>query len=164
MPAGGAEETSWYYDKLRDRKSKPAAELEHGAVVPQLLGRGVRFLRLGDGNSQFHQFGVFQTFNWRRVQLTFLDQFSYLPAAQFGFGAGTSAGVAGRGRAAGTRVCRACRMALRRTSRSSMPSGRVTRTRRGLQFNFADLAAEFDHGRRSVQPIALHGIGEHRIQ
>ncbi|HKW34970.1 MAG TPA: hypothetical protein VJN92_18310 [Candidatus Acidoferrum sp.] len=49
------------------------------------------------GNGQFHQFGAFQTFNWRRLQLTFLDQFSYLPASQFGFGAGTPLAVPGVG-------------------------------------------------------------------
>ena len=41
------------------------------------------------GSSQFQQLGMFQTFTRRRVRLTFLDQFAYLPAAQFGFGAGT---------------------------------------------------------------------------
>jgi hypothetical protein len=49
------------------------------------------------GNGQFEQFGASQTFNWRRFQLTFLDQFSYLPASQFGFGAGTPLAVAGVG-------------------------------------------------------------------
>ncbi len=49
------------------------------------------------GNGQFEQFGASQTFDWRRVQLTFLDQFSYLPASQFGFGAGTPLAVPGVG-------------------------------------------------------------------
>lgn len=49
------------------------------------------------GNSQFHQLGVFQTINWRRVRLTLLDQFAYLPAAQFGFGAGTGLAFPGAG-------------------------------------------------------------------
>lgn len=40
------------------------------------------------GNGQFHRFGGTQTFNWRRWQVTLLDQFSYLPQSQFGFGAG----------------------------------------------------------------------------
>jgi len=40
------------------------------------------------GNGQFHQLGATQTFNWRRWQLTFLDEFAYLPQSQFGFGAG----------------------------------------------------------------------------
>src|SRR5216684_6674186 len=34
------------------------------------------------GSSQFQQLGMFQTFTWRRLRLTFLDQFAYLPAAQ----------------------------------------------------------------------------------
>lgn len=49
------------------------------------------------GNSQYHQLGVFQTINWRRVRLTLLDQFAYLPAAQFGFGAGTALAFPGGG-------------------------------------------------------------------
>lgn len=49
------------------------------------------------GNSQYHQLGVFQTINWRRVRLTLLDQFAYLPAAQFGFGAGTGLAFPGAG-------------------------------------------------------------------
>lgn len=49
------------------------------------------------GNGQFEQFGAFQTFDWRRIQLTLLDQFSYLPASQFGFGAGTPLAVPGVG-------------------------------------------------------------------
>ncbi|HEY6945970.1 MAG TPA: hypothetical protein VI431_12580 [Candidatus Acidoferrum sp.] len=49
------------------------------------------------GNGQFEQFGAFQTFNGRRTQLTMLDQFSYLPASQFGFGAGTPLAVPGVG-------------------------------------------------------------------
>jgi hypothetical protein len=49
------------------------------------------------GDSQFQQLGVFQTFNLWRVRLTLLDQFSYLPAAQFGFGVGTGLALPGVG-------------------------------------------------------------------
>jgi len=49
------------------------------------------------GNGQFHQFGAVETFNWRRWQLTFLDEFSYLPESQFGFGAGTALSTPGVG-------------------------------------------------------------------
>src|SRR5881394_3610489 len=50
------------------------------------------------GNSQFQQLGLIEMFDWGRWQLHFLDQFSYLPETQFGFGAGTglsTPGVAG---------------------------------------------------------------------
>src|SRR6267143_59395 len=49
------------------------------------------------GNSQFQQLGLVETFDWGRWQLHFLDQFSYLPEAQFGFGAGTALSIPGIG-------------------------------------------------------------------
>jgi len=47
------------------------------------------------GNSQFQQLGLVETFDWGRWQLHFLDQFSYLPETQFGFGAGTALSIPG---------------------------------------------------------------------
>jgi hypothetical protein len=47
------------------------------------------------GNLQ--ELGVMQTFTSRRWQLQFLDQFSYLPEAAFGFGGSTTIGVPGTG-------------------------------------------------------------------
>jgi len=44
------------------------------------------------GNSYFHQLEMIQAFTWRRWQLSLMDQFSYLPQAQFGFG--SSSGLA----------------------------------------------------------------------
>jgi len=49
------------------------------------------------GNSQVQQLGLVQTFDWGRWQLYFLDQFSYLPETQFGFGAGTALSIPGIG-------------------------------------------------------------------
>ncbi len=49
------------------------------------------------GNSYLHQFGLVQTFDWGRWQLSFIDQFSYLPETQFGFGGGTGLAVPGVG-------------------------------------------------------------------
>ncbi|HVO58020.1 MAG TPA: hypothetical protein VMT51_10030 [Dongiaceae bacterium] len=49
------------------------------------------------GNGWYQQIGVADTFNWERWQLTFLDQFAYLPQAQFGFGAGSGLGLPGVG-------------------------------------------------------------------
>lgn len=54
------------------------------------------------GNGYFHQFGASQTFQWARWQVQFLDQFSYIPDSEFGFGAGTSLGVPGGGINPGT--------------------------------------------------------------
>lgn len=49
------------------------------------------------GSAQFQQLGAIQTFDWRRWQLTILDQFAYLPIGQFGFGAGTGIAAPGVG-------------------------------------------------------------------
>src|SRR2546427_1354815 len=42
------------------------------------------------GNDSFHQLGLTQAFNCLRWQLSFIDQFSYLPQMQFGFGASSN--------------------------------------------------------------------------
>src|SRR5436853_2617738 len=49
------------------------------------------------GNSHFQQLGLVEMFDWGRWQLSFLDQFSYLPETQFGFGAGTALSIPGTG-------------------------------------------------------------------
>jgi hypothetical protein len=51
----------------------------------------------GSGNGGLAQLGAVQTFNRERWQLTFLDQFAYLPESQFGFGAGTGLATPGIG-------------------------------------------------------------------
>lgn len=42
------------------------------------------------GNGQFHQLGAVQEFNWRRLRMTILDQFAYLPESQVCFGPGSA--------------------------------------------------------------------------
>ena len=49
------------------------------------------------GNDYYHQLGLVQAFDWKRWQLSFLDQFSYLPQTQFGFGAATNLATPGVG-------------------------------------------------------------------
>ena len=56
----------------------------------------------GNGSGYFHQFGLTQAFTWRRWELVLLDQFSYLPEAAFGFGAGTGINAPGIGGSLGT--------------------------------------------------------------
>ena len=54
------------------------------------------------GSGQDHQLGLVQELLWQRWQLTFLDQFSYLPSSGFGFGGGTNLSFAGIGGAPGS--------------------------------------------------------------
>jgi hypothetical protein len=49
------------------------------------------------GNGYYHQLELVQSFDWRRWQLFFIDQFSYLPETQFGFGAASSLATPGVG-------------------------------------------------------------------
>ena len=53
-------------------------------------------------SGQAHQLGLVQEFLWERWQLTFLDQFSYLPGTSFGFGAGNNLSFPGVGGAPGS--------------------------------------------------------------
>jgi hypothetical protein len=49
------------------------------------------------GNGYYHQLAFSQTFQWRRMSIALLDQFSYLPQSSFGFGGGTGLGLPGTG-------------------------------------------------------------------
>jgi hypothetical protein len=51
----------------------------------------------GSGDGSFHQLQFGQLFKWSRWELLTIDQFSYLPEAAFGFGAGTGLGEPGVG-------------------------------------------------------------------
>jgi hypothetical protein len=47
------------------------------------------------GSGDFQQLGLLQTFDWGRWKVSFLDQFSYLPESQFGFGGVTNLQIPG---------------------------------------------------------------------
>jgi len=47
------------------------------------------------GNGYYHALGIIQSFTWGRWQVQFLDQFSYIPEALFGFGGAIRLGVPG---------------------------------------------------------------------
>jgi hypothetical protein len=49
------------------------------------------------GNGNYQQLALSQSFQWNRWSVQILDQFSYLPETSFGFGGGTGLGIAGVG-------------------------------------------------------------------
>lgn len=49
------------------------------------------------GSGAYQQLALSQTFQWNRLALQILDQFSYLPQSAFGFGGGTNLGFPGIG-------------------------------------------------------------------
>ena len=53
------------------------------------------------GSGQYQQLALSQAFQWNRWTVQILDQFSYLPEAQFGFGGGTNLGIPGVGGSVG---------------------------------------------------------------
>jgi hypothetical protein len=50
-----------------------------------------------EGNGNYQQLGLMQSFDWRRWQLEFFDEFAYLPTSQFGFGGLSGIGLPGIG-------------------------------------------------------------------
>jgi hypothetical protein len=69
----------------------------HSRLMLNYTGGGALTNASGVPNSQYHQLGVTQQFQWARWQLLFLDQFSYLPTTAFGFGGATSLTTPGVG-------------------------------------------------------------------
>ena len=56
------------------------------------------------GNGAYQQLALSQTFQWTRLAMQILDQFSYLPQSAFGFGGGTNLGVPGVGGSIGPTI------------------------------------------------------------
>jgi hypothetical protein len=50
-----------------------------------------------EGNGSYQQLGFVQSFDWRRWQLAFFDEFAYLPTSEFGFGGLSGIGTPGVG-------------------------------------------------------------------
>ncbi len=75
--------------------------LQKGWTNSQLVlnysGGAALTTQTGENNSTYQQFGVGQNFQWRRWQLQWNDQLSYLPQTAFGFGGSTSLGLPGVG-------------------------------------------------------------------
>jgi hypothetical protein len=76
----------------------------HAQLAVNYSGGGSSSSDATQGNSYFQQVGLVQMFDWGRWQLSFLDQFSYLPETQFGFGAGTGLSTPGVGGSLATSV------------------------------------------------------------
>jgi len=69
----------------------------HSQLSLNYSGGGLFSTNSAQGNSSFHQFGLMQAFQGQRWQVQFLDQFSYLPEAQFGFGGAANLNIPGIG-------------------------------------------------------------------
>lgn len=69
----------------------------HAQLSMNYSGGGGISTDSSQGNNYLHQVEITQTFDWRRWQLQFIDQFAYLPESQFGFGGTTNLSIPGVG-------------------------------------------------------------------
>jgi hypothetical protein len=69
----------------------------HAQLTVNYSGGGYVSTDSTQGNGYYQQLAFAQTFEWRRWQLEFLDQFAYLPQSQFGFGGTTNISIPGVG-------------------------------------------------------------------
>jgi hypothetical protein len=67
----------------------------HAQLSVNYSGGGTFSSDTTQGNSSFQQLGLMQMFDWGRWQVSFFDQFSYLPETQFGFGVGSDLSIPG---------------------------------------------------------------------
>ena len=68
----------------------------HSHLALNYSGGGY-FSTNNQGNGTYQQLGFMQSFDWRRWQLQFFDEFAYLPTSQFGFGGLSGIGSPGIG-------------------------------------------------------------------
>src|ERR1700681_4137118 len=68
----------------------------HSHLALNYSGGGY-FSTNNQGNGTYQQLGFMQSFDWRRWQLQFFDEFAYLPTSQFGFGGLSGIGAPGIG-------------------------------------------------------------------
>jgi hypothetical protein len=67
----------------------------HSQLAANYSGGGSFSTDSSQGTNGYQQLGIVQSFNWQRLTLSLIDQFSYLPQSSFGFGAATSLATPG---------------------------------------------------------------------
>jgi len=95
--AGSQGQSSWSVTNYLSGNVSLLEEWKSAQLSLNYSGGGTFSTNSAQGNGYFHQLGFIQAFEWPRWQVQFLDQFSYLPESQFGFGAGSNLGVPGIG-------------------------------------------------------------------
>lgn len=97
QPFSQSNSSGWYVNNYFSGNVSLLESWSRSQLALNFSGGGSYSTNSAQGASFFSQLGVTQSFQWERWQLLFLDQFSYLPESQFGFGGGTSLGIPGVG-------------------------------------------------------------------
>ena len=96
--------TGWFDDNYVIGNISLLKAWTRSQLVLNYSGGGIFSTNSQQGNSWMQQLALAQTFLWNRWQVQLLDQFSYLPQSQFGFGGGTGLGIPGGGGLTGPTV------------------------------------------------------------
>ncbi len=87
----------WYFTNYLGWSLSLQKAWTNSQLVMNYSGGAVITNQSGQSNGTYQQLGIGQNFQWRRWQLQWNDQFSYLPQTQFGFGGSTNLGLPGIG-------------------------------------------------------------------
>jgi hypothetical protein len=94
---GSSSAQSWYFTNFIGGSLSLLKAWSHSDLVVNYSGGAVLTTENGQSNGTYQLLNVGQSFQLRRWQLLWLDDFSYLPQSQFGFGGATNLGIPGTG-------------------------------------------------------------------
>jgi len=87
--------SSWVVDNYLAGNISLLKAWSRSELAVNYSGGGFFSTNSTQGNGNYQVLALSQTFQWNRWLVQILDQFSYLPQSQFGFGGGTNLGVPG---------------------------------------------------------------------
>lgn len=93
--ASGQRINGWSSDNYLAGNLSLLSTSSHSQLAVNYSGGGFLSTNQVLGNGYYHELGITQGFNWGRLSLALLDQFSYVPEAIFGFGGAIRLGVPG---------------------------------------------------------------------
>lgn len=94
-PSGNGSSGDWYSSNYFVGNLSLLEEWSRSQLALNYSGGGFLTTQSGQNNGWYQQLALGQNMVWERWQVQILDQFSYLPQSQFGFGGGTGLGVPG---------------------------------------------------------------------
>ena len=92
-PFGQVNSTDWYANNFFAGNVSVLEAWSRSQLALNATAGGTYSTSSEQGNGFFSQLGLSQTFEWKKWQLQFFDQFAYLPQSSFGFGGGTGLGI-----------------------------------------------------------------------
>jgi len=102
--AGPGTSGGWYSTNFFGASLSLLESSSHTQLDVNYTGGGFVTTQSGQNNGWYQQSALGETLKWKRWQMQILDQFSYLPESQFGFGGGTPLSTPGIGGSLGPTV------------------------------------------------------------